>query len=872
MGTPPQTADQLRSAFLDFYAARAHTVVPSASLIPHDPTVLFTVAGMVPFKPYFVGDEAAPFKRATSSQKCARAGGKHNDLDDVGRTKRHLVFFEMLGNFSFGDYFKTDAIPFSWELVTETFGLDGDRMWITVHESDDEAEAIWHEQVGVPMERIQRLGDKDNFWQMGDTGPCGPCSEIHIDRGPSFGPPGGPLNDPGGDRFMEFYNLVFMQYNQAPDGSRTPLPKPSIDTGLGLERMLTLLQGVDAVWETDLMQPLIDQACSLTGKTYVPGDYEERTSFSMRVLAEHARSSTMLVSDGVFPSNEGRGYVLRRIIRRAVRHAYLLGTEQLVMPTLVDTAVDVMANAYPEVAANRSFIVDVLTREEERFRQTLKTGLSILEDELVASPAQLKGSTAFLLHDTYGFPLELTEEIAGERGVPVDGAGFDDEMRSQRQRAKAARKGANTDDERLEGYREVVEQFGTTEFVGYHDDSSESRVLAVLPGTETGTVEIFLDRTPFYAESGGQVGDTGTIITEGGTAEVLDTTFGLPGLRRHTARVTAGEITVGSVATAAIDSTRRAAIRRNHTGTHILHYALRHVLGQHVKQAGSLVGPDRLRFDFSHYAALTPDEIAEIERIANAETLANAPARIFETTKDEAASLGAIAFFGDKYGDIVRVLEVGSSIELCGGTHVHAAGDIGLIKIVGESSIGSNLRRIEAVTGENSVHLLQRDEALVAEAARLVGSTADDLLIGVQRRLDEIKSLNDEIRTLRGRLASGQASEMATAAINGVVIARVDGLSPNDLRDLAVAVRQQPGVVAVVLGGVSDTGGVSLVSAINPGFPVSAGELIAKAAKAVGGGGGGKGDIATAGGKNADGLPEALRIAAEAAGLPPTVG
>ena len=359
------------------------------------------------------------------------------------------------------------------------------------------------------------------------------------------------------------------------------------------------------------------------------------------------------------------------------------------MPTLVDTAVDVMANAYPEVAANRSFIVDVLTREEERFRQTLKTGLSILEDELVASPAQLKGSTAFLLHDTYGFPLELTEEIAGERGVPVDGAGFDDEMRSQRQRAKAARKGANTDDERLEGYREVVEQFGTTEFVGYHDDSSESRVLAVLPGTETGTVEIFLDRTPFYAESGGQVGDTGTIITEGGTAEVLDTTFGLPGLRRHTARVTAGEITVGSVATAAIDSTRRAAIRRNHTGTHILHYALRHVLGQHVKQAGSLVGPDRLRFDFSHYAALTPDEIAEIERIANAETLANAPARIFETTKDEAASLGAIAFFGDKYGDIVRVLEVGSSIELCGGTHVHAAGDIGLIKIVGESSIAA---------------------------------------------------------------------------------------------------------------------------------------------------------------------------------------
>ncbi|MGZ7023240.1 MAG: alanine--tRNA ligase, partial [Ilumatobacteraceae bacterium] len=368
MATPPQNADQLRDAFLDFFAARAHTVVPSASLIPHDPTVLFTVAGMVPFKPYFVGDEVPPYRRAVSSQKCARAGGKHNDLDDVGRTKRHLVFFEMLGNFSFGDYFKSEIIPWSWELTTETFGLDGDRLWITVHDSDDEAEAIWHEQVGVPMERIQRLGDKDNFWQMGDTGPCGPCSEIHIDRGPAFGPEGGPLGDPHGDRYMEFWNLVFMQYNQAPDGSRALLPKPSIDTGLGLERMLCLLQGVDAVWETDLMLPLIDQACSLTGKTYVAGDYTDRDAFAMRVLAEHARSSTMLVSDGVFPSNEGRGYVLRRIIRRAVRYAYLLGTEKLVMPSLVETAVDIMGNAYPDVAKNRDFIVGVLTREEERFR------------------------------------------------------------------------------------------------------------------------------------------------------------------------------------------------------------------------------------------------------------------------------------------------------------------------------------------------------------------------------------------------------------------------------------------------------------------------------------------------------------------------
>jgi len=866
MSTPPATADQLRSAFLDFFAAKGHTVVPSASLIPHDPTVLFTVAGMVPFKPYFVGDEAPPYTRAVSSQKCARAGGKHNDLDDVGRTKRHLVFFEMLGNFSFGDYFKHEIIPWSWELTTEVFGLDGDRLWITVHESDDEAEAIWHEQVGVPMNRIQRLGDKDNFWQMGDTGPCGPCSEIHIDRGPGFGPEGGPLADPGGDRFMEFWNLVFMQYNQAPDGSRTLLPKPSIDTGAGLERLLCLLQGVDAVWETDLMLPLIDRACSLTGKTYTAGDYDDRVSFSMRVLAEHARSSAMLVSDGVFPSNEGRGYVLRRIIRRAVRYAYLLGTEKLVMPSLVETAVEVMGSAYPDVAKNKDFIVGVLTREEERFRQTLKTGLSILEDELESKPGQLPGSTAFMLHDTYGFPLELTEEIAGERGVAVDGAGFDAEMRAQRERAKAARKGAAVGDDRLDQYREIVEQHGTTDFQGYSVDSTSSTVLAVLVGStgpwgdDDDIVEIFLDRSPFYAESGGQVGDTGTITTHTGVAEVLDTTFALPGLRRHVARIVSGELYPGVDATASIDVARRNATRRNHTGTHLLHHALRQVLGEHVKQAGSLVGPDRLRFDFTHYAAVTDDEIARIEAIANHETLSNAPVRAFETTKDEALAMGAMAFFGDKYGDIVRVLEAGSSIELCGGTHVRATGDIGIIKVVAESSIGSNLRRIEAVTGTQTLSLLQRDEVLIADAARLVGSTSESLVDGVQRRMDEIKALQDEVRALRGQLAAGRAGELAASAVDGALVERVDGLAPGDLRDLAIAVRQA-GVDIVVLGGVSATGGVSLVAAVTAASGRVAGDLIKDAAKAVGGGGGGKGDIATAGGKNPEGLDEALRIA-----------
>jgi alanyl-tRNA synthetase len=863
------TADQLRQSFLDFFAAKAHVVVPSASLIPHDPTLMFTVAGMVPFKPYFVGDESPPYSRAVSSQKCARAGGKHNDLDDVGRTKRHLVFFEMLGNFSFGDYFKNEIIPWSWDLVTGDvdsggWGFDGDRMWVTVHESDDEAEQIWHEQVGIPLARIQRLGDKDNFWQMGDTGPCGPCSEIHIDRGPAFGPDGGPLNDPHGDRFMEFWNLVFMQYNQSPDGSRLLLPKPSVDTGAGLERILALRQGVDSVWETDLMMPLIEMAQSVTGKSYQVGEYDDRDSFAMRVLAEHARSSTMLVSDGVFPSNEGRGYVLRRILRRAVRFAFLLGTEQLVMPRLVETAIDVMGSAYPDVVKNRDFIVGVLTREEERFRHTLKTGLGILDDELESGLA-LSGSTAFLLHDTYGFPLELTQEIAGERQIDVDLVGFQSEMDAQRQRAKAGRKGVDTDDGQIEQYRDVVDQFGITKFLGYTDNESESRVLAVVPAggdaRQQGIVEIFLDRTPFYAESGGQVGDTGTITTETGTADVLDTTFALPNLRRHTAKITTGSIVGGQTAMAVIDVDRRNAIRRNHTATHLLHWALRSVLGGHVKQAGSQVGPDRLRFDFSHYESVTPAEIDEIERLVNNETLANARVRSFETTKSEAESLGAIAFFGDKYGDIVRVLEAGVSVELCGGTHVSANGDIGLVKVVSESSIGSNLRRIEAISGVASVELLQHDERIIVQLGHLVGSSGGDVVAGIHRKLDEIKSLQDLVKQMRGQLAIGRATQLAALASSGIVVQRVDGLEPADLRDLALAVRQQPGIRRVVLMGETGTGGVSLVATVQPDEGIVAADLIKDAARAVGGGGGGKGDTATAGGKNPEGLDEAMSIA-----------
>ena len=866
MNSPPRTAQELRTSFLKFFAERDHTPVPSASLIPHDPTVLFTVAGMVPFKPYFVGDEVAPYSRAATIQKCARAGGKHNDLDDVGRTKRHLVFFEMMGNFSFGDYFKAKAIPWSWEFVTETLGFDGDRIWVTVHTSDDEAEAMWHEEVGVPMDRIQRLGDKDNFWQMGDTGPCGPCSELHIDRGSEFGPPGGPLNDPHGDRFMEFWNLVFMQYNQSSDGSRVPLPKPSIDTGAGLERILALLQGKDSVWETDAIFPIVEAAQSVTGSSYKIGDYEDRASFSLRVLAEHARSSTMLVNDGVFPSNEGRGYVLRRIIRRAVRHAYLLGTEKLVMPALVESAISTMGEAYPEVIAQKDFILGVLTKEEERFRQTLKTGLSILETELNQADENhvVSGSTAFLLHDTYGFPLEVTQEIVAERELSVDLEGFRVEMDQQRQRAKAARKGNVADDSRMDLYREVMESYGTGGFVGYERESCSTKVLAIIPDDD-GLFDVFLEQTPFYAESGGQVGDTGFLTSSSGNYEVLDTTYALPGLRRHLCRVVSGTLLLNQEVEASIDGLRRTAIRRHHTATHILHWALREVLGEHVKQAGSLVNDERLRFDFSHYDSLSSEQLKSIEDLANTLTLDNAAVTSLETSKDEALEKGAIAFFGDKYGDRVRVLSAGPSVELCGGTHVTATGDIGLIHIISEGSVGANLRRIEAVAGIRSLELLQREHRSLNEAALLLGTNSQELLFGVHRKLDEFKAVQEENKILRSRLAVFGAATLAQGATDGIVVARVDELSPGDLRELALAVRQQVGIRAVVLGGLTPEGGVSLVAAVTPTSGLSAAALIKDAAKAVGGGGGGKGDIATAGGKLPEHLPEALRLAEVAA-------
>ena len=717
------------------------------------------------------------------------------------------------------------------------------------------------------MNRIQRLGDADNFWQMGETGPCGPCSEIHIDRGAAFGPDGGPKNDPKGDRFLEFWNLVFMQFNQDKDGTRMPLPKPSIDTGAGLERILALKQGKDSIWETDVLYPLIEQAQSATSKKYIVGDYEDRSSFSLRVLAEHARSSTMLVNDGVFPSNEGRGYVLRRIFRRAVRHAYLLGTDKLVMPKLVETAIEVMREAHPSLLENKDFILGVLTKEEESFRQTLKNGLSILEDEFSSmkkskKKSTLNGKSAFVLHDTYGFPLELTQEIAGERSIEVDVAAFEIEMNEQRTRAKAARKGSSSADEMVAQYRQVLEQHGQTKFVGYESAKCEAKVLAIIP-IDDSQVEVFLDTTPFYAESGGQVGDHGVIRGSSGEIRVSDAVFALPGLRRHIG-VLSGEIAVGAKVTATIDSELRDATRKNHTATHILHYALREVLGEHVKQAGSLVSAERLRFDFSHYAQLTPVEIEQVERIANVQVLNNSAVKNYETSKDEAAQAGAIAFFGDKYGDVVRVLEAGDSIELCGGTHVAATGDIGLIKVVEESSIGSNLRRIEAVTGQNAVDYVLESARTMRKLSELLDTSSTLLVDAATRKLAEIKQLNEELKMIRSAAARGRAAEFVGKAVDGVVVQRVDDMSPGDLRELAIAIRADGKIKAVVLGGVTPTGGVALVAATGSKVKTSAGELISEAAKMVGGGGGGKGDIATAGGKNAGALDQALQLAVQA--------
>src|SRR4051794_17854668 len=825
---------------------------------------------MVPFKAYLVGDETAPYRRAASVQKCVRAGGKHNDLDDVGRTDRHFTFFEMLGNFSFGDYFKADAIKWAWELYTDVLGLDPERLWITVHTSDDEAEQIWHDEVGVPLERIQRLGD-DNFWRMADTGPCGPSSEIFWDLGPDNGEALGPAGNE--DRYVEIWNLVFIQYDAKPDGELVPLAARSIDTGAGLERNLAVLQDAASVWDIDVFRPLIAAAEAVTGVEYgtFPGTASD---VSLRILAEHGRTMTFLVADGVVPSNEERGYVLRRIIRRAVRHAFLLGADDLVTPALVNATVDVMGAAYPEIARQQELVLAVVSREEERFRQTLARGLELL-DGIVAT-GDVTGDEAFFLHDTLGFPIDLTREIAEERGRTVDVDGFFARMQEQRTRAKEAHKAAGGKGEGapLELYRELADELGATDFTGRQEyETVGAKVRALIGGrerlaqAEAGTaVSVVLDRTPFYAESGGQVGDTGVIDTSSGArVRIDDTQYGLPGLVLHRGEVVEGTIAEGDEAVARIDGARRDAIRRNHTATHILHWALREVLGQHVKQAGSFVGPDRLRFDFSHHEALTRDQLDRIEAAANSEIIGDAPVRHYETTKEHAESLGAIAFFGDKYGDLVRVLEAGDhSIELCGGTHVHALGFIGPIKIVSEGSIGANLRRIEAVTGEGALARIHDEELALRGLADTLKVGVAELPGRVDGLLARVKELEDEVGKARAREASAEAVTLAATATDGAVVVRRDGLTPGDLRTLAIATRDALGSGVVALVGVDASGAKAGLAVAVSKDKVEAGwsaaELARDAAKALGGGTAKHADAVQGGGQNVDAIDDALGL------------
>ncbi|MFN8026333.1 MAG: alanine--tRNA ligase [Acidimicrobiia bacterium] len=871
---PPRTADELRDAWMEFFSSRGHTPVASSSLIPIDDTLLFTNSGMVPFKPYFVGDEKPPYKRAASVQKCVRAGGKHNDLEEVGRTTRHFTFFEMLGNFSFGDYFKHDAIHWAWEFYTDVLQLDAERLWVTVHTTDDEAEAIWRDEVGVPQERIQRLGD-DNFWRMADTGPCGPSSEIFWDLGPEYGEAGGPaVNDV---RYVEIWNLVFMQYDAQPDGELVPLPAPSVDTGAGLERNLAVLQGVATSWDIDVFQPLIAAAEQVTGTKYqgYPGGDSD---VSLRILAEHGRTMTFLVTDGVVPSNEDRGYVLRRIIRRAVRHAFLLGAEELVTPALVDATVAAMGAAYPDIVKQHDLVVSLVGREEERFRQTLRAASRCSTNCWARATCR---ATTCSSCTTRSASRSTSREIAEERGRTVDVDGFHPNMAEQRARAKEAHKAAGGKGEGapLELYRELFEELGPTDFTGRQEYETtgtkvraiiggRDRLAAAAPGTK---VSVVLDRTPFYAESGGQVGDTGTIVTSGGArVRVDDTQYGLPGLVLHRGEVVEGELAEGDDATAAIDGARRDAIRRNHTATHILHWALREVLGAHVKQAGSMVAPDRLRFDFSHHEALTRAQLDEVERLANLEVLGDAPVRHYETTKEHAAELGAIAFFGDKYGDLVRVLEAGDhSIELCGGTHVHALGFIGPVKIVSEGSIGSNLRRIEALTGTGALERIAEEEAQLRGLADTLKVTPAELPERVTKLLDQVKELERALAAERAKQAAGEATELAANAADGVVVVRRDGMTPDDLRTLATATRDAlgSGVAAIVgLGPDGAKAGVAVaVSKDLVGSGAPAADIARDAAKALGGGTAKNPELVVGGGPKVDAIDDALALLETAA-------
>ncbi len=856
----------MRRAFLEFFRERGHTVVPSSPLVPgNDPTLLFTNAGMVQFKDVFLGKEKRDYTRAASSQRCVRAGGKHNDLENVGYTARHHTFFEMLGNFSFGDYFKREAIGFAWAFLTETLGLDPTRLWVTVFRDDEEAAEIWLKELGVSPERFSRLGEKSNFWAMGDTGPCGPCSEIFYDHGPQVpgGPPGSP--DEEGDRYVEIWNLVFMQFERAADGALTRLPKPSVDTGMGLERICAVLQGVHSNYDIDLFRTLIAAAAKLAGTT-------DLTSSSLRVIADHIRACTFLVVDGVMPSNEGRGYVLRRIIRRAVRHGYKLGITEPFFYKLVPVLEREMSGAYPELTDGRAQAERVLRQEEERFAETLTKGMALL-DEVIATvaptgahgaPAVIPGDVVFKLYDTYGFPADLTADIARERGLGIDHAGFDAAMEAQRRRSQEASKfGVD-----LRGGAAIEAR---TEFEGYSCLAAEGRVVALLrEGAETGEIvageraEVALERTPFYAESGGQVGDAGILTAAGVRFEVEDTVKrGVA--HAHVGRLVEGRIRVGDTLRATVDGERRGAIARNHTATHLLHAALRATLGTHVQQKGSLVAPARLRFDFSHTQPVSGEELIAIERLVNAQIRANAPAETRVMGYESAVAAGAMALFGEKYDKDVRVLRVGDfSMELCGGTHVQRAGDIGLFKIVGESGVASGVRRIEAVTGEQAVAFVEENDALLKDLAQLVRGSRDDVRDKVRETLERVRQMEREIRTLKDRLASGQGVDLAAGAreVHGVKVlaTQVADADAAALRSAVDRLKEKLKSAVIVLASVQAADKVVLVAGVTADQTgrIKAGELVGAVAARIGGRGGGRADFAQAGGSNPAALEAAL--------------
>ncbi len=861
---------EIRSTFLDYFRSKGHTIVPSSSLVPaSDPTLLFTNSGMVQFKNVFLGSEKPGYVRAADVQRCLRAGGKHNDLDAVGYTARHHTFFEMLGNWSFGDYFKRDAIIYAWELLTGVFKLPADKLWVTVYHTDDEAFDIWNKEVGVPAECIVRIGDNkgapfasDNFWQMADTGPCGPCTEIFFDHGAEIagGPPGSPDED--GDRYIEIWNLVFMQFDRAPDGTLSPLPAPCVDTGMGLERLAAVLQHVHSNYEIDLFAHLIRVAGELTGT-------KDLANKSLRVIADHIRACSFLIVDGVLPYNEGRGYVLRRIIRRALRHGWMLGVRGDFFWKMVAPLVEEMGVAYPELAAKQAFVEDALRTEEQRFGETLEHGMRLFDEVASQSGKIIPGADAFRLYDTYGFPVDLTADIARERGLEVDMEGFDRSMNEQRERARAA----GRFEAKGQMPAELASQLKPTVFLGYEAlRSQDGKVLGIvragkqvdqLADGEEGL--LILDRTPFYAESGGQVGDTGELFNPAGRFEVGDTLKMGGVFFGHAGRWHGGQpLRTGDVVEASVDVSRRQAIVLNHSATHLLHAALRKVLGDHVTQKGSLVAPERLRFDFSHFKPMSHDELAQVEAIVNAEVRRNAVAEVHNMGYDQAIEFGAMALFGEKYGDEVRVLKMGDfSTELCGGTHVGRTGDIGLFKIINEAGVASGVRRIEAVTGTGALAYVVDEERRLGELSQLLSSSGDEAVEKLRQLFDKQKKLERELDSLRSKAAGSATADLAGSAkdIGGikVVAARLEGLDAKSLRDSVDQLKQQLGDCVILLAGAAD-GRVSLIAGVHGTAlgRIKAGSVVAHVAAQIDGKGGGRPDMAQGGGSDTMNLPAIL--------------